>query len=732
MIATKLRKGFYIIDILIVSITMLFAWHNRYSACLFSGSVIQIQWLLILYPILLRMMASFLLYQKEKRAIWVILLFLIFYIGLSSIYEQGYLSLAKFPMLLCDTRHTATSLYNLNTYTIGRPYMLMMTVLLAWMVLMPLITYFVLYFNSKLSKGSYSWWDIFGLLFFKERIGILYLSLAGIFLLAYTSGLYSISLISKIALYALPAFTYYIINQYIGRKIPWYDLISIIVAMGLFHWAQFEVNIMRFALLAISLLTSAIVCIMMMRKSKKTTASVFTFVFAGLLLPHMSIGYNIYRVADESVLFPYHDEYIIRGVFVTCKKVVKNNQEYTLYGLRDRYRTIFPAVYNRIKPYDWSNHLAEFQVDNGWLVYNLVTHQLVHSFTTQDGNLKEFLQFSICEELQDNGYDAGQIAVMETNTGKIKAMVNFGNNHSDKFTDKRASGLIIPLMKSDYYKEKIRNNQIATIDILNLYNSLLTDGRVYKTLYKEDTPSYKISPINPKERKAIKKEIDDSYIIACSKMGMKCNSMSGYYAVQNHADGSSVDFCGYYPKKSPKYTFIITLKRTEDMSKDYKLFESIDEIAYYLKNREEVSHPFTSVMGKRATDSRLAQYQLGCCYDTGTGVKQSAKKAFKYYQESAMNGYAPAQWKLYLLYINTNDTELKEYGIEYNEDTAYCWLTKAALQGYVSAQFNLGSAYSLKYIIPQQGTTSTVEANKWLKLAEQNGDVSAREYLHSN
>jgi hypothetical protein len=77
-----------------------------------------------------------------------------------------------------------------------------------------------------------------------------------------------------------------------------------------------------------------------------------------------------------------------------------------------------------------------FSLPNGKLVYNVKTQSLVHSFTSQDNNLRDYLQFTSFEELQNAGFDSGQIIVMETLTGKIKAMVKFGGENTYQFSAK--------------------------------------------------------------------------------------------------------------------------------------------------------------------------------------------------------------------------------------------------------------------------------------------------------
>ena len=83
---------------------------------------------------------------------------------------------------------------------------------------------------------------------------------------------------------------------------------------------------------------------------------------------------------------------------------------------------------------------------------------------------------------------------------------------------------------------------------------------------------------------------------------------------------------------------------------------------------------------------RVAQFDLGCCYDYGLGVKQNTSTAVKYYQLSAAQNYPHAQYNLAIYYMSRADSD-------YSQSRAAKLFKKAASQGHVSAQYSLGLCY---------------------------------------
>jgi TPR repeat protein len=98
-------------------------------------------------------------------------------------------------------------------------------------------------------------------------------------------------------------------------------------------------------------------------------------------------------------------------------------------------------------------------------------------------------------------------------------------------------------------------------------------------------------------------------------------------------------------------------------------------------------------------------------YDAG-----DYKKAEPAFQRLAKEGYAPAQYKLGVMYD-------KGLGIPGNDKLAESWYIKAAVQGYRDAQFNLGVFYVNK-------RRDYKQASAWFQKAAVQGDVEAQRNLH--
>ena len=73
------------------------------------------------------------------------------------------------------------------------------------------------------------------------------------------------------------------------------------------------------------------------------------------------------------------------------------------------------------------------------------------------------------------------------------------------------------------------------------------------------------------------------------------------------------------------------------------------------------------------TNNPIAQNIIANCYDKGTYTTKSIEKAIKYYKKSAENGYARAQYNLFVCYKYG-------HGVEKSIELAQYWLNKAVEQ----------------------------------------------------
>ena len=102
-----------------------------------------------------------------------------------------------------------------------------------------------------------------------------------------------------------------------------------------------------------------------------------------------------------------------------------------------------------------------------------------------------------------------------------------------------------------------------------------------------------------------------------------------------------------------------------------------------------------------------AQYDLGLCYELGSGVPKDEVEAVKWYRKAAEQGNAAAQSGLGGCYA---------YGIGVKEDAVegVKWYRKAAEQGNAAAQSGLGSCYELGVGVPED----KVEAYAFYNLSD--------------
>jgi len=105
-------------------------------------------------------------------------------------------------------------------------------------------------------------------------------------------------------------------------------------------------------------------------------------------------------------------------------------------------------------------------------------------------------------------------------------------------------------------------------------------------------------------------------------------------------------------------------------------------------------------------------------YKNGLGVKQDYALAFKWFSKAAVQGFAVAQYNLAWLYENG-------FGIQQDYVMACNWFSKAAEQGNVRAQYNLACKYEKVLGVPQDYDV----AREWYTRAEELGHTEAQHYL---
>jgi len=98
-------------------------------------------------------------------------------------------------------------------------------------------------------------------------------------------------------------------------------------------------------------------------------------------------------------------------------------------------------------------------------------------------------------------------------------------------------------------------------------------------------------------------------------------------------------------------------------------------------------------------------------YLTGDGIEANTEQAFAWMTKAANNNAVDAQYNLGLMYDKAHEA-----------DQSFAWLTKAAEHGHQLAQYHVGRMYLKGY-----GTeVNLVQALKWLSKAAEQGCLEAQ------
>ena len=113
-----------------------------------------------------------------------------------------------------------------------------------------------------------------------------------------------------------------------------------------------------------------------------------------------------------------------------------------------------------------------------------------------------------------------------------------------------------------------------------------------------------------------------------------------------------------------------------------------------------------------------SQYNLGCLYDNGSGVPQSADEASLWYRKAAEQGDSQAQFVLGVRYA-------RGYGVPKDVSQATFWYHQAAVRGHSRGQISLSKQYAKGEGVP----LDVVQSYAWCALAAARGNERARNLL---
>ncbi len=133
------------------------------------------------------------------------------------------------------------------------------------------------------------------------------------------------------------------------------------------------------------------------------------------------------------------------------------------------------------------------------------------------------------------------------------------------------------------------------------------------------------------------------------------------------------------------------------------------------------SHSVNQILEQAKKGNLEAQFEIGCIYATGDGVKKNLAEAARWWKIAAERGEYKSQYLLAVAYYNGE-------GVKKNKSECLKWLRKSAAQGYDWAQFDLGTLY-----YQGDGVQQNVnEALKLWRLAAQQGNKDAKEALNAH
>jgi TPR repeat protein len=126
---------------------------------------------------------------------------------------------------------------------------------------------------------------------------------------------------------------------------------------------------------------------------------------------------------------------------------------------------------------------------------------------------------------------------------------------------------------------------------------------------------------------------------------------------------------------------------------------------------------------RAAAGDAAAQYAMGERHAAGDGVAQDRATALRLFRQAAIQGHAPAQWRLGTIMSPTGDAA--DYGLQPDSVAALRWLEAAAQQEHGDAMTLVAYAYELGL-----GTEVSPEtAARWWRRLADGGDADAMHRL---
>lgn len=147
-------------------------------------------------------------------------------------------------------------------------------------------------------------------------------------------------------------------------------------------------------------------------------------------------------------------------------------------------------------------------------------------------------------------------------------------------------------------------------------------------------------------------------------------------------------FCQYYcavmdgkVESSENYNHIFNVMHDSALKNNVLAQERLGYMYQFFKDYSDDDYKKALFWYLKAAEQEydVAEFNVGCFYETGKGIKQNFQKAFYWYLKAAEQDNADAQYNLALLYYNG-------LGIEKNPEMAKYWCKKALENGNALAK----------------------------------------------
>ena len=127
---------------------------------------------------------------------------------------------------------------------------------------------------------------------------------------------------------------------------------------------------------------------------------------------------------------------------------------------------------------------------------------------------------------------------------------------------------------------------------------------------------------------------------------------------------------------------------------------------------------FATVQQRADANDPIAQTALASCYDLGMHVQPDGKESIRWITKAANQGYVPAEYELGRIYLYGR-------GIPVDYAQAFIWERKAAEQGDPRAQRDLAFMYERGFGV----TADPAQAAEWNQKAATQGNAEAQLHL---